>query len=210
MKLANEHSSVEQLATELLRKKGDMEPLGKTWYYNFLKRRPALRIRRSHAMDQARKDALDEKTLRHWFELYHTTRLKYSVAEEDTYNIDEKGYMKGQGDRTTVIVPRYERQTFSTQPGNREWVSVIECISTDGFFLPSFIIFEGKRIQHLWVDEKVDKSFVVRVSEKGWTDREIALSWLAHFDVYTRLRTQGEYRLLILDGFSSHVSMDFV
>jgi len=32
MKLANEHSSVEQLATELLRKKGDMEPLGKTWF----------------------------------------------------------------------------------------------------------------------------------------------------------------------------------
>ena len=114
--------------------------------------------------------------------------------------MDEKGCMKGQGDSTTVIVPRRAAQTFSTQPGNREWVSIIECISTDGDLLPPYVIFEGKRIQHSWVDEKVDKSIVIRVSEKGWTDREIALSWLAHFEAHTHKRLHGEYRLLILDG----------
>jgi hypothetical protein len=91
-------ASVEQLALELLVAKGDLEPLERNWYYNFLRRRSDLRTRRSRAMDQSRKGALDNKTLQHWFELYQTTRLKYNIAEEDIYNMDEKGCMMGQGD----------------------------------------------------------------------------------------------------------------
>jgi len=40
------------------------------------------------------------------FELYQTTRLKYAIADDDIYNMDEKGCMKGIGDNTKVIVPQ--------------------------------------------------------------------------------------------------------
>jgi hypothetical protein len=55
--------------------------------------------------------------------------------------MDEKGFMKGIGDDSKVLVPVTEEEVFSIQPGNREWVSVIECISTNGYSLPAFVIF---------------------------------------------------------------------
>jgi DDE superfamily endonuclease len=123
--------------------------------------------------------------------------------------MDEKGFMKGVGDGSKVIIPSSEMEAFSVQLGNREWVSVIECIGTNGYYLPGFVIFKGKQIQENWIPNAgVDKETVLNVSENGWTDSEIALDWIKHFDTHTKIRTQGKYRLL--DGHTSHVSLPFV
>jgi hypothetical protein len=203
-------SAMENLATQLLLAKGDSNPLGKCWYSNFLARHPDLKTRRSRALDQSRKDALDHQTLEQWFNLYQTVRLMYGIVDDDVYNMDEKGCMKGIGDNQKVIVPRREGETFSTQPGNREWVSIIECISALGYLLPPFVIFEGSRIQHAWIPDDLDGDTVIQVSPNGWTDCNIALNWIQHFDKYTAPRTVGKYRLLILDGHASHISPQFV
>jgi DDE superfamily endonuclease/helix-turn-helix, Psq domain len=203
-------TSLEALARELLDKKGDFEPLGQNWHDRFLVRHPDLKKLRSRAMDQSRKDATDYETARQWFELFQTIRLLYDIDDVDIYNMDEKGCMKGVGENVKVLVSRSDAEAFSAQPGNREWVSIIECIGGTGYTLPPFIIFEGKRIQLDWTDALVDKRTVIQVSPNGWTDREIALTWIQHFDKYTALGTQGLYRLLILDGHASHVSFEFV
>jgi hypothetical protein len=121
--------------------------------------------------------------------------------------MDEKGFMKGIGDDSKVLVPVTEEEVFSIQPGNREWVSVIKCISTNGYSLPAFIIFQGQRLQQSWVNLQMDKQTVLHISDNGWTTRTIALEWLKHFDQYTLPQTRGKYRLLILDGHTSHVSL---
>lgn len=110
--------------------------------------------------------------------------------------MDEKGCMKGIGDNTKVFVPRSEAEAFSAQPGNREWVSII--------ILPPFIIFEGKVIMDDWIPDSISGQIQVHISPNGWTDNEIALEWLQHFHAYTITQTKGVYRLLILDGHSSH------
>lgn len=52
--------------------------------------------------------------------------------------------------------------------------------------------------------------WVIRVSENGWTDDELGLTWLEHvFEKHTVHRTKGVYRLLILDGHGSHVTPAF-
>ncbi|KXX82291.1 Pogo transposable element with ZNF domain [Madurella mycetomatis] len=200
---------IENFATQLLHAKGDNKPLGKCWYSNFLTRHPDLKLRRARTLDQARKDAIDHQTLQRWFDLFRTTRLKYNIPDEDIYNMDEKGCMKGIGDNQEVIISRSEA-AISIQPCNREWVSIIECISACGYILPPFIIFEGQRIQHAWIPDKVDKDIVIQVSPNGWADYNIALNWLQHFDRYTAPRALSKYRLLILDGHASHVSPQFV
>lgn len=205
-------TALETLATTLLNDKGDKDPLGHNWYKNFLARHPEVKVQRSRNLDQSRKDASDYQTLREWFELYQTIRLQYNIAEEDTYNMDEKGCMKGIGDNSKVLISRAESKASTIQPGNRDWVSVIECIGINGFLLSPFIIFKGERIQESWLakGKEVDKRTVIHVSPNAWTDQEIALEWLQHFDKYTTLQCRGEYRLLILDGHSSHVSFKFV
>ena len=43
--------------------------------------------------------------------------------------MDKKGIAMGLGDKVKVLVPQLEAQAFITEPGNRDWVSIIECIS---------------------------------------------------------------------------------
>jgi hypothetical protein len=50
---------------------------------------------------------------------------------------------------------------------------------------------------------------VVSLSSNGWTTNEIRLEWIKHFNKHTSNRTKGAYRLLVLDGHESHVSVDF-
>ena len=80
------------------------------------------------------------------------------------------------GDNVQVNLPRNEIEAFSIQPGNREWVSIIECISASRYILPPFIIFKRSRIQYAWIDDKTDDDIVKRVGPNGWIDRSIALA----------------------------------
>ena len=50
---------------------------------------------------------------------------------------------------------------------------------------------------------------MIQVSDSGWTNSDIAVNWLKHFNQYTEPRLQGIYCLLILDGHESHVLIQF-
>jgi hypothetical protein len=201
---------LESFTTSLLKKKGDDSPLGHNWYLRFLTRHPELRTKWSRCMDQQRKDASEYETVDKWFQLFQATCLQYGVCSEDIYNMDEKGFMKGIGEDAKVIIPRSEAQALSIQPGNKEWVTVIESIGTNGSIIPPFVIFEGKTIQQSWINRKMDPRMVIAVSENGWTSYSLAIDWIRHFDKYTKDQAKGQYRLLILDGHISHASLDFV
>jgi hypothetical protein len=203
-------AAIEGFAKQLLLAKGITEPLGNHWYQNFLLRHPNLKLSRSRTLDEARKDASHLEVLQGWFTLYTATKFAYGVADEDIYNMDEKGLMKGIGDNSKVIIPRIEGEAFVNQPGNRDWVSIIECIGINGYLLPPFLIFKGQRIQDSWVDETIDPEIVIRVSPNGWTDSKIGFEWLQHFDHHTKNQRRGAYRMLILDGHASHISFEFV
>jgi DDE superfamily endonuclease len=47
-------------------------------------------------------------------------------------------------------------------------------------------------------------------SESGYSNDDINLKWLQHFDQATQRKIQSVFQLLILDGFSSHIEYDFV
>jgi hypothetical protein len=124
--------------------------------------------------------------------------------------MDEKGFAMGVGDNGKVLIPVKEVEAFSAEPGNRDWVSVIESISAEGYSLPSFVIFQGQRIGTTWILKELNPLTKVQVSENGWTNREIACNWLEHFHYHTERRRISLYRLLILDGHDSHVSLSFI
>lgn len=50
---------------------------------------------------------------------------------------------------------------------------------------------------------------MVAVSDNGWTTDVLGLQWLQHFERHTASRTQAAYRLLIVDGHSSHATPEF-
>jgi hypothetical protein len=138
--------------------------------------------------------------------------MQYGIATADIYNFDETGYAMGLT-ATAKVVTRSDlygkRQVV--QPGNREWVTSIECISSTGYALPPCIIFKGKvHIQGWYEDPNIPHDWRFEISKNGWTNDEIGLRWLQKlFIPATASRTVGKYRLLILDGHGSHFTPEF-
>jgi hypothetical protein len=139
---------------------------------------------------------------------------KYGILDTDIYNFDETGFQMGVASTAKVITgSERSRRPVSVQPGNRKWLTAIDCICADGQSLPPVIIFEGKLHQSTWYDiEEValPGDWVIGVSENGWTDDIYGLTWLKNvFEKHTAHRTRGVYRLLILDGHGSHLTPKF-
>jgi hypothetical protein len=77
--------------------------------------------------------------------LVKNTIAKYGIHAEDIYNFDETRFQMGVISTTKVITSaERSNRPISIQPGNREWVTAIDCISSAGWSLLPVIIFEGK------------------------------------------------------------------
>jgi hypothetical protein len=204
---------VRRMADILLAGRGDGSSIvvGENWVRKFLQRNPQLTSKYCRKYDYRRAQCKDPKAIQAWFKRVQDIIGKYGIVTEDIYNFDETGFQMGVAS-TAKVVTRSERKGRppQLQPGNKEWVSVIEGISTTGWTLPSLIIFQGKVHQASWYKEEIPKDWSIAVSENGWTDDSIGLAWLKDiFDKHTRNRTVGKYRLLILDGHGSHLTPEF-
>ena len=209
-------NSVRQMANLLLKKRSDTDqdnPLtvGKCWVQNFVQRHNSLQSKYTRKYDYQRAKCEDPTIIREWFQLIQNTIAKYGIQEEDIYNFDETGFQMGVI-TTAKVITGSERagKPVCVQPGNREWVTVIESVSSYGWNLPPMIIFEGKVHISTWYTDELPKDWTLAVSDKGWTDDSLGLTWLTDvFQKHTKDRTKGVYRLLILDGHGSHSTLEF-
>jgi DDE superfamily endonuclease/helix-turn-helix, Psq domain len=203
-------ADVEDMANRLLAER-DTPPVGKRWASNFVKRQPELRTRFLRRYDYKRAQCEDPETIRAWFVLVKNVITKYGVVDADIYNFDETGFIMGIIS-TGMVVTRAERHSNVklVQPGNREWVTVIQGVNAQGWTVPPFIIVSGKYHLSSWYqDSALPRDWVIATSSNGWTTNERGLEWIRHFDQYTKPRTTGKYRLLVLNGYESHHSIDF-
>jgi DDE superfamily endonuclease/helix-turn-helix, Psq domain/Tc5 transposase DNA-binding domain len=213
--LAPRSDTVRQMANLLLQKRSisnqsNCPEVGKLWVHNFIQRHIALKSQYNRKYDYQRAKCEDPTIIRDWFRLVRNTIEKYGILEEDIYNFDETGFQMGVISTAKVITGAERAKPVSVQPGNREWVTVIDCISSYGWSVPPVIIFEGKVHQSTWYSDTLPSDWVIGVSENGWTDNALGLTWLEQvFERHTVYHTKGVYRLLILDGHGSHLSPEF-
>jgi hypothetical protein len=137
---------------------------------------------------------------------------KYGIVEDDIYNFDEVGYAMGLIGTTHVVTSSDRRgRPVTLQPGDREWVTSIECINSCGWVLPPMLIFAGKvHISTWYQNAEIPRDWVIALSDNGWTNDNLGLQWVRTvFDPITAPRTVGTHRLLILDGHGSHGTPEF-
>src|SRR5450432_312168 len=149
--LAPRPESVRQIANLLLEKRSNSGPnsqVSRNWVYNFVQRHQALQTRYNCKYDYQRAKCKDPKVIRDWFRLVENIIAKYGIEEQDIYNFDETGFQMGVIS-TVKVISSAERSNrpVSIQPGNREWVTAIDCISSARWSLLPVIIFEGKVYQ---------------------------------------------------------------
>jgi hypothetical protein len=72
------------------------------------------------------------------------------------------------------------------------------------------VIWKGKRHQESWYSGTTNDDVLFAVSDNGWTNSNIALQWLQQdFDPKTKSKANRGYRLLLIDGHSSHTTYEF-
>jgi len=185
--------------------------LGKRWVGNFLKRHPELAAKYGTQLDRQRAYASHLPTLRDYFRKLERLVRKYNLKPEDIFNMDEKGFIIGRSSRAKVVCRAGRRPPRVTQDGTREMLTVVECCCAAQYMLPSFVIFKGTAQYMGWHSETSDPDAMFACSPNGWTDDELGLEWLYHFDRCTKDRKGGsDTRLLILDGHRSHLTLKFI
>jgi hypothetical protein len=199
---------VEGMANDLLAARGE-GPVGKHWVDRFKTRTKEIKLRRSRPYDHQRAMNEDARVITRWFELVRETKEKYGILDEDIHNFDESGFMMGVI-KSQMVFTASEKRTNpkKIQPGNREWVTIIQGICAAGWAIPPFVIFSGKVLISSWY-AGMPRDWAIEVSPNGWTTDELALKWLKHFDAHTKEHTVGAYRLLIVDGHGSHNTKEF-
>jgi hypothetical protein len=103
----------------------------------------------------------------------------------------------------------------SNQDGNHEFISLLACICADGTAIPPALIYQGKSgdLQDTWLEDFDSSSEEAHfaVSEKGWPNEQLGISWLTGiFDRYTKAKAGKSNRLLLVDGHSSHINLEFI
>ncbi|KAH5177126.1 hypothetical protein HBI67_211460 [Parastagonospora nodorum] len=154
-----------------------------------------------------------------YFNLLIDKISQYNVEPRHIYNMDEKGFMLGILTRSKRVFSRrlYEEGKIKAhiQDGSREWVTLLACICADGSYLEPALLYQSASgsIQDSWLQafDPDDHRARFASSLSGWTNNDIGLAWLKQvFDRSTKAKARSSYRLLILDGHGSHLSMDFI
>ncbi|KAJ3462343.1 hypothetical protein MRS44_007129 [Fusarium solani] len=189
----------------------DASPVGKRWAHNFVTRHKELKTRFFRKYDYQRAKCEDPTVIRKWFQLVANTIAKYGIRSDDIWNFDETGFLMGMIASGMVVTGAERRgRPKSVQPGSREWITVIQAINAEGQAIQPFIIGAGQYHLANWYQESnLPGDWAIATTQNGWTDNEIGLEWLKHFDRCTAKRSNSRYRLLILDGHESHHSVAF-
>jgi hypothetical protein len=173
----------------------------------------------SKGLDLERKMADSAYKYALYFRLIGQKIEQYNLGPEQIYNMDEKGFMLGVTTKTKRIFTRrkYEQGGYKQhlQDGNREWITTIGCICANGTALSPALIYMSKSglLQDSWLqdfDPRTQRCYFA-ASESGWTNNELGYRWLVDvFDKETKSQASRGWRLLILDGHGSHVTMKFI
>lgn len=198
------------------------ERVSESWVTRFYHRHDHnLIFKWSTAMDAVRHAADSYHKYDLYFEHIYSKIKEYDIRPENSYNMDEKGFLIGVIGRAKRLFSRrqWEKKevTAALQDGNREWITVLAAVCGDGTTLPPGLIYASKNstLQSSWVaDIEAGKHDVfVTSTPSGWTNNDTGLAWLEQvFDRCTKRKARRgrAWRLLVLDGHGSHVTDDFI
>jgi hypothetical protein len=144
---------------------------------------------------------------------------QYQISEDNIYNMDEKGFLLGRLNKVRRIFSRDLKGSGkllgAVQDGSRNRSTVAATICADGTALAPLLIYQSDAgaIQDSWLKDfnPEEQDCFFSSSPSGWTSDEIGSKWLQElFETRTAAKARRNWRLLFVDGHSSHVTTDFL
>jgi hypothetical protein len=89
-------------------------------------------------------------------------KAKYGIADEDMYNFDESGFLMGKI-LSQLVVTGLEKpgKRKKLQPGDCEWVTLVQGVGATGKRILPFLIFAGKVLISNWFTEDLLRDWVI-------------------------------------------------
>jgi cell division septum initiation protein DivIVA len=186
------------------------QPLGPLWAKRWLTAHPKYKIKKGKPLAILRKLAHNPINVTRWMEdEYWATRQKYGILDEDCYNMDQTGCRIGVG-RARQVITTSTSNPLIADPDNREYITVVECISGSGWAIEPMVILSQKVLRDRDIVAELTDDTILGCSTSGYVNDNLCLRWLHHFDVMTRHRCLGAFRLLLFDGYGSHLLFPFI
>lgn len=109
-----------------------------------------------------------------------------------------------------IVTKAINRQFYLASSQNHELAIVGKTINGNGEVLPPLVVLPGQLHLKGWINNELDGDTLVAVSDSGYTNDEISLAWLKHFDKFSAKGQTGAWRLLLLDNHGSHATKEFL
>jgi hypothetical protein len=117
--------AVQEMADLLLAAR-DASLVSINWTSNFIRHCTEIKTKFSRKYDYKRAQCEDPIIIQGWFRLVRNTIAKWGILDVDIYNFDEAGFLIGVIATAKVVTSAESRnRPKTTQPRNREWVSII-------------------------------------------------------------------------------------
>ena len=183
--------------------------VGRHWSGRFLERYPELRKAKQKPLELERKLAHDPAVLENWFERFRQLRERFSVQDEDIWNFDETGFQIGVGKSQWIVTTSISKRQYLPSDNNREYVTSIEAVSAGGIVLEPMLILTGKvHLERFYRD--LQGQMLVGLSDTGYSNDELALEYIYHFDRQSQKSQKGGHRILLCDGYKSHLTREIL
>jgi len=191
--------------------RGRADPIGRNFVSRWLARNPQYRRVRQKPQELSRIASNTEAVYQKHFDDLDTIMADFGITRDDCWNMDETGFRIGVGGSQWIITMDYGRETQSPSITCRDYSTAIEAVSATGVVLPGFLILTGAVHLAKWYTQTtVPDDYLIAVSESGYTNDELSLEWLKHFNKWSAKSQKGRWRLLIFDGFGSHSTKEFL
>ncbi|KAG9814120.1 CENP-B protein, partial [Aureobasidium melanogenum] len=188
--------------------------LGREWLYQFFNRHPRIKMLIGDPHESARVNEATEENVRAWFQMFLHEKETYKVQDINIHNMDEHGLSIGKINPRKVVGAAFDafgklrKRTKMRNSQDREWVSIIECISGSETSIQPLIIFEGINVNIDWTPDD-PPPYKYTADPTAWITEDIAIWWLNEiFNPQTKPRGSA-YRILLFDNHSTHLTEKF-
>lgn len=197
------------MAQEIIDPRCEDTCVGQHWPSRFLRRNRDVKMKNTIPIEATRTNEATPERIRRFFIALAQEIDKKAVPPERIYNIDEHSLTEGKTKAGKVIGNSLTRRAIVAESDNRTWVLVIEAVSAVGRRLKPVVIFSGINLQEQWFPETIpDWGF--DCSATGWANARICEKWLREvFHPLTKPSRSDLWRILVLDGFTGHISPRF-
>jgi hypothetical protein len=107
------------------------------------------------------------------------------------------------------VFTQTNRQVYILNLNNCELLTSIKLISAVGETTDPIMIMLSQQMKEKHFLKSLNNSIQIAVSESSYTNDVLSFKWLKHFDAQTR-PLNNEWRMLIIDGYRSHLTIEFV